>query len=82
MSQHEEDGDLICPACRVTFDCHEFVSPGCSGDLLPLLCDHCGLALEGFVLMVVDNGKRFCSVKCRDNEAESEGMARAAANLR
>lgn len=33
MSAHEEDGDLVCPVCGVTFDCHEVLSPECRGEV-------------------------------------------------
>ena len=37
MSAHEEDGNLVCPVCEVTFDIHEVMSPECKGEeMLPI----------------------------------------------
>lgn len=32
MSAWEDDASAVCPACKATFDIHEFVSPKCGGD--------------------------------------------------
>jgi hypothetical protein len=32
MSQHDEDGAMVCAKCGITFDCHGALSPNCVSD--------------------------------------------------
>jgi hypothetical protein len=49
----------------------------------PRICDHCNRAISGEpVTWPVPSEMRFCSVKCAANEAEAQGLAKLAADLR